>query len=112
MELRKGIVCILAFMSIVFVSCTNNSTKTIGINNKYRTEIRVHYSTYEVKTYTYYTNDITDICSFNGTNYLIEKDKTEELLSTTAPIEIVKQSKFDKNGTETECEQNYYRGSN
>lgn len=111
MELRKGIICILMFI-ILFVSCTNNSTKVIGVNNKYRTEISVHYSTYCVKTYTYYTNSITDICSFNGTNYLIEKGNQEELFSTTAPIEIVKQSKFDQNGKEVECEQHYYRGSN
>ena len=107
MEFRKGIIYILIFITL-FVSCTNNSTKLIGVNNKYRTVIRVHYSTYNTKTYTFYTENITDICSFNGTNYLIEKDNKEELLSTTAPIEIIKQSKFDKNGTETECEKNYY----
>ena len=29
-------------------------------------------------------------CSFQGTNFLLEKDNTEEILSTTAPIQIVK----------------------
>ena len=46
------------------------------------------------------------------TNYLVEKGNNEELFSSTAPIEIIKQSKFDNNGKETECEANYYRGSN
>ena len=101
-------------ISVLLCACfqkTSEDECIIGIENKYRTEIKIYWSTYEIKTYTYYTDNSVDVCSFNGTNYLIEKGNTEELLSTTAPIEIIKQSKFDKDGKETECELNYYRGS-
>ena len=114
MATYKRIIIILCLF--IFIGCSNNNVnntvKTIGIENKYRTEIIVHYSTYNVQKYIYYTDNITDVCSFNGTNYLIEKEREEELLSTTAPIQIIKQSKFDKYGIETECEQKYYKGSN
>ena len=108
------IIFILFTISGLLCACfkkTSNEERIIGIENKYRTEINIYWSTYEIKTYTYYTDNSVDVCSFNGTNYLIEKGNTEELLSTTAPIEIIKQSKFDKDGKETECETNYYRGS-
>lgn len=111
MAFNKRIIC-FALCLLLFAACMNNTTTTIGKSNVYRTEIKVHYSTYNHETYTFYTENKTDVCSFNGTNYLIEKGNTEELFSTTAPIEIIKQSKFDENGKETECEANYYRGSN
>jgi len=109
MATYKRIIIILC--AILFIGCGNN-IKTINITNKYKTEINVHYSTYHVETYIFYTDNITEVCSFNGTNYLIEKEREEELLSTTAPIEIIKKSKFDKNGTELELETNYYKRSN
>jgi len=111
MAINKRIILITLLISII-VGCNNSHDRIIGLENKYRTEIKVHYSTYERTIYTFYTDNKVDVCSFNGTNYLIENGNQEELMSTTAPIEIIKQSKFDKNGTETECEANYYRGSN
>jgi len=103
---------IMGLILFLFISCVNQEPRLIGLENKYRTEVKVHYSTYERTIYTFYTDNETDVCSFNGTNYLVEKGNKEELFSSTAPIEIIKQSKFDNNGTETECETNYYRGSN
>jgi len=109
MATYKRIIIILC--AILFIGCGNN-IKTINITNKYKTEINVHYSTYHVETYVFYTDNITEVCSFNGTNYLIENGNNGELISTTAPIEIIKKSKFDKNGKESELETNYYKGSN
>lgn len=103
---------IISLLVFLFIGCGNVENNMIGKENKYKTEIKVHYSANERTIYTFYTNKRVDVCSFNGTNYLIEKDNQEELMSTTAPIEIIKQSKFDTNGTETEIETIYYRGSN
>lgn len=103
---------IIVLSLFLFIACSNKESRLIGLENKYKTEIIVHYSTHRITTYMFYTDNETDICSFNGTNYLVEKGNKEELFSSTAPIEIIKQSKFDNNGKETECEANYYRGSN
>ena len=89
-------------------SCEN---KTIGLKNCYETTYTVHYSRHR-HTYVTYTENETFICSFNGTNYLFEKDKEEEIFSSTAPIEIVEQIKYDKNGNYTKVEQNYTRKEN
>ena len=110
MTFSKRIIIVLSLF--IFIACSNKESRLIGLENKYRTEVRIHYSTYGRTTYTFYTDNETDVCSFNGTNYLVEKGNNEELFSSTAPIEIIKQSKFDNNGKETECEANYYRGSN
>ena len=110
MTFGKRIIIILSLF--LFIACSNKESRLIGLENKYKTEIIVHYSTHRITTYTFYTDNETDVCSFNGTNYLVEKGNKEELFSSTAPIEIIKQSKFDNNGKETECEANYYRGSN
>ena len=110
MTFGKRIIIVLSLF--LFIACSNKESRLIGLENKYKTEIIVHYSTHRITTYTFYTDNETDVCSFNGTNYLVEKGNNEELFSSTAPIEIIKQSKFDSNGKETECEANYYRGSN
>ena len=110
MTFGKRIIIVLSLF--LFIACSNKESRLIGLENKYKTEIIVHYSTHRITTYTFYTDNETDVCSFNGTNYLVEKGNNEELFSSTAPIEIIKQSKFDNNGKETECEANYYRGSN
>lgn len=110
MTFGKRIIIVLSIF--LFIACSNKESRLIGLENKYKTEIIVHYSTHRLTTYTFYTDNETDVCSFNGTNYLVEKGNNEELFSSTAPIEIIKQSKFANNGKETECEANYYRGSN
>ena len=104
---KKILIYILSIF--LFISCSVNNERIIGLNNKYKTEVNVYYSAKIYRTYTFYTENRVDACSFDGTNYLLEKGRKEELLSTTAPIEIIKQSKFDENGIETECEFNYYK---
>ena len=91
---------IIILALVCFASC-NNNTRVIGLNNKFETVYRVYWgSGYD--DYTVYTDNETFTCSFNGTNYLLEKGGTEELFSSTAPIRIKKQYKYDENGNRTE----------
>ena len=99
------IIIIILFICII-LGC-NNSTKNIGLNNKFKTEYRIYYSTGASIDYKTYTDSETFVCSFNGTNYLLEKGNGEELVSTTAPIRILKITKFDENGKETEYTGSY-----
>lgn len=94
---------IISFFLLCFcvVSCTLN-TRTIGFNNKYLTVYRVYWATGQDIRYEIYTDSIVEACSFNGTNYLIERGQDEEILSTTAPIRIIKQIKYDGEGNECE----------
>ena len=57
---------------------------------KYKTTYVVYYSYGESQSDIIYSNKEVYTCSFQGTNFLLEKDNTEEILSTTAPIRIVK----------------------
>ena len=104
-----GIKKIILILSILLMfSCED---KTIGLKNCYETTYHVYYGRH-IKGYVVYTENETFICSFNGTNYLFEKDKEEEIFSSTAPIEIVEQIKYDKDGNYTEVKQNYTRKEN
>lgn len=103
---KKIFLCLLLFCLFNY-SCIDkhkkfNVSNDTEIINKYKTEIRVHYSAYEKPYYIFITDNETDICSFNGTNYLIEKGKQEEIFSTTAPIEITGQFKIDEYGKKYE----------
>ena len=94
-----GIKKIILILSIFLLfSCED---KTIGLKNCYETTYIVYYDRHR-KSYVVYTENETFACSFNGTNYLLEKGNTEELVSTTAPIRILKQYKFDENGNKSE----------
>ena len=104
-----GIKKIILILSILLMfSCED---KTIGLKNCYETTYIVYYNSHR-KSYVVYTENETFACSFNGTNYLFEKDKEEEIFSSTAPIEIVEQIKYDKDGNYTKVEQNYTRKEN
>lgn len=95
-KFRTIIIILLLF---IILGCTNK-TEVIGLNNKYKTEYRIYYCTSCIHDYEIYTDSETITCSFNGTNYLFEKGNQEEIISTTAPIRIVKITKFDKDGKE------------
>jgi hypothetical protein len=75
----------------------------------YETVVKIYYSNTRVGEYHFYTNNYTYVCSFNGTNYLVESGNKEELFSTTAPMEIINQYKYDDNGNCTEYKTNYSR---
>jgi hypothetical protein len=81
----------------MLISCNETKDQTIKILGndstligKYKTEYIIHYSTYWNPTYEIYSDKEIYTCSFQGTNFLLEKDNTEEILSTTAPIQIIK----------------------
>lgn len=96
----------IILLTIFFnISCDN--TVKIGQNNKFLTEYRVYYSSRAIINYNIYTDSEVVCCSFNGTNYLLEKGNAEEIISTTAPIRIVKQYKFDENGNKSEFTKTY-----
>ena len=87
----------LIFFLFIFTSCngiSKNNIKILGtdttLTGKYKTTYIIHYnSNYNVSCEIYSDNEIYT-CSFQGTNYLLEKNNTEEILSTTAPIQIIK----------------------
>ena len=92
----KNKLLILLFCFFCVVSCNHNG-KTDRILcadstliGKYKTEYIIHYNSNWNPTYEIYSDKEIYTCSFQGTNFLLEKDNTEEILSTTAPIQIIK----------------------
>lgn len=104
--MKKILLIFIIVLYITLFSCSNN-IKTTEIINKFKTEYRIYYSIAAPVDYTIYTDSETCVCSFNGTNYLLEKGNGEELVSTTAPIRILKITKIDENGKETEYTKPY-----
>lgn len=86
---------IVLFICLMF-SCNNQISKVQILCNdstligKYKTEYIIHYNSNWNPTYEIYSDKEIYTCSFQGTNFLLEKDNTEEILSTTAPIQIIK----------------------
>ena len=89
---------LLMLFGLLLFSCNNE--KVIGIEGKWKTTYKIYYTAYHVIQEEIYTNNEVYTCSFNGTNYLIENDNPEELLSTTAPIRIIKTYKIENDKTE------------
>jgi len=92
----KNKLLILLFCFFCLLSCNHNSSKIriLGTDStligKYKTEYIIHYNSNCNPTYEIYSDKEIYTCSFQGTNFLLEKDNTEEILSTTAPIQIIK----------------------
>lgn len=88
---------ILIFVLLMCIACNEAKDSTIKflcndsiLTGKYKTEYIIHYSAYRNPEYIIYSDKEIYTCSFQGTNFLLEKDNSEEILSTTAPIQIVK----------------------
>ena len=88
---------VLLFAFFMLISCNEAKESNIRILGndsnligKYKTEYIIHYSAYRNPEYIIYSDKEIYTCSFQGTNFLLEKDNSEEILSTTAPIQIVK----------------------
>ena len=88
---------ILSFIMSILMSCTYADEKNVKILSndstligKYKTEYVIYYAEGHNYIYTIYSDKEVYTCSFQGTNFLLEKDNTEEILSTTAPIRIRK----------------------
>ena len=92
----KNRIFVLLFTFFMLISCNaakESNIKILGEDStligKYKTEYIIHYSAYRNPEYTIYSDKEIYTCSFQGTNFLLEKDNTEEILSTTAPIQII-----------------------
>ena len=90
----KKIIFVIVFCTLILFGCTDEEkTKILNYNSnltyKYKTEVNVYYSTYHTQKYIVYSNKEMYTCSFQGTNFLLEKDNSEEFLSTTAPMQII-----------------------
>ncbi len=92
---NKILYIILVVFTIVICITGCNDTKTIGVAGKWETTYIVYYYRHNEQI-TIYTDEEVYTCSFNGTNYLIEKDNPEELLSTTAQIRIIDSHKVSE----------------
>ena len=97
LNMIKTKIYILIFFLFIFVSCNNissNNIKILGQDStyigKYKTEYYIYYSSQYAPMYIIYSDKEIYTCSFQGTNFLLEKDNSEEILSTTAPIQIIK----------------------
>ena len=87
------IVCICL---IFLISCGYADDRIDEQNiGKYKTTYIIYWTTYEDERNTIYTDNEVYVCSFQGTNFLLEKDNKEELLSTTATIRIIKSEKLE-----------------
>lgn len=92
----KNKLLILLFCFFCLLSCNYNGKpdRILGTDStligKYKTEYIIHYNSNWNPTYEIYSDKEIYTCSFQGTNFLLEKDNAEEILSTTAPIQIIK----------------------
>jgi len=98
----KKIIFVIVFCTLMFIGCGDTEkVKTLNYNEnlsyKYKTEINVYYTSYHKQKYIVYSNNEVYTCSFQGTNFLLEKDNSEELISTTAPIQIIETEKIENN---------------
>lgn len=78
----------ILFTILVLTSCDNPNKILYNVEKpNYETIVRVYYRpTYT--EYILYSKDSIYSCSFQGTNFLLEKNNEQEILSTTAPIRI------------------------
>ena len=79
--------------------CCKDGVKTYEqqhLIGKYKTVYRVFYPGH-AETNEIYSNNEVYSCSFQGTNFLLEKDNPDEILSTTAPIKVIESSIIKNN---------------
>jgi len=84
---------IICLFSLLLFSCSEKDNRIIG---KYETEYVIYYGVGNIDKKIIYTNNEVYTCSYQGTNFLIEKNNPEEIYSTTAPIKIKYSSKILK----------------
>lgn len=79
---------------IISTFTTNDGDTTLvvedpNLNGMYITKYEIYWSYGISETKEIYSDKEIYTCSFQGTNFLLEKDNTEEIFSTTAPIRIL-----------------------
>lgn len=90
------VACNNNFMDSRFISTMlDNDTDSVcfvedpSLNGMYITKYLIYWDTGVSETKEIYSDKEIYTCSFQGTNFLLEKDNTEEIFSTTAPIRIL-----------------------
>lgn len=94
--MRKFLFSIL-FTILILTSCDQSWKVLHKVDNpNYRTVVWVYYGISSTE-YILYSKDSIYSCSFQGTNFLLEKNNEHEILSTTAPIKIknIKKINYD-----------------
>lgn len=88
----------------IFISCSSNIDKFYQSDSnddniynvgRYRTDYVIYWNGDFLDKFVIYTDDSVYTCSFQGTNYLLEQNNKEEIVSTTAPIKILKCQKIE-----------------
>ena len=99
---KKIVILLLMFL---LISCNGRNSFMSNLMNdsidslmigKYKTEYIVHYGIECSQPNIIYSDNEVYTCSFQGTNFLLEKDNPEEILSTTAPIQIISCEKIEQ----------------
>lgn len=85
---------ILILFFILLMSCENTNKILYNVENpNYKTIVWVYYRS--STEYILYSKDSVYTCSYQGTNFLLEKNNENELFSTSAPIRILKCYKIE-----------------
>ena len=86
---------ILILFFILCISCENPNKILYNVENpNYKTIVWVYYGRSCVE-HILYSKDSVYTCSYQGTNFLLEKNNENELFSTSAPIRILKCYKIE-----------------
>ena len=87
---------ILILFFILCISCENPNKILYNVENpNYKTIVWVYYGRSNTE-HILYSKDSVYTCSYQGTNFLLEKNNENELFSTSAPIRILKCYKIEK----------------
>jgi len=85
----------ILFTILILISCDKPNSIIYNVDNpNYRTIVLVYYGR-SITEYVLYSNDSIYSCSFQGTNFLLEKNNEHEILSTTAPIRVLNIKKIN-----------------
>lgn len=85
----------ILFTILILISCDKPNNVIYNVDNpNYKTIVWVYYGRSSTE-YVLYSNDSIYSCSFQGTNFLLEKNNEHEILSTTAPIQVLKIKKIN-----------------
>ena len=87
----------LFYIILLFTSCDSIAYTYDSLYvGKYKTEYAIFWNSYTIDNKVIYSDNEVYTCSFQGTNFLLEKNNSEEIFSTTAPIKIKSCKKITK----------------
>lgn len=99
--MRKHILKLIFVLILLFTSCGPNYRNVHNLykvdNPNYITYIRVYWASGYYDNYDIYSKDTIYTCSYQGTNFVLEKNNEHEIYSSTAPIKILESIKLNNN---------------